>query len=363
MKQREEYSEKKKGLVGTIVFHAIVLTLLFFLGYFTPLPLPGEEGILVNFGDTENGLGEREPSPARKQTKTPPPPPKREEKKVSPPPTKTPPPPQISEPEPQPAKEVAMTQDYEKTVAIDAAKKKKHDEEQKRKKELDDKKRKEQALKQAQIKREQEQESQRLKQEKIEQQRLEKIEQAKREEAEKKAKLEAEQKAREQAELQRKAEEQQKINEINSRTAGAFAKSGQGSGGTGSSDGKSQGVTFPGGNQGVATGDPNANKYGPGGSGSGDQGSGVSYNLNGRSANSLPKPKYPGNDAGIVVVTVRVDNAGRVTSAEPGAQGTTIMDQAYWGEAKQAAMKAKFNADPNAAAFQQGTISYHFVLD
>jgi hypothetical protein len=31
--------------------------------------------------------------------------------------------------------------------------------------------------------------------------------------------------------------------------------------------------------------------------------------------------------------------------------------------AKQAALKAKFNADDNAPAFQQGTITYRFVLD
>ena len=51
-------------LYEVITFHVIVLLLLIFLGFFTPLPLPGEEGILVNFGNSENGLGDREPSPA-----------------------------------------------------------------------------------------------------------------------------------------------------------------------------------------------------------------------------------------------------------------------------------------------------------
>jgi TonB family protein len=77
----------------------------------------------------------------------------------------------------------------------------------------------------------------------------------------------------------------------------------------------------------------------------------------------LPKPEYPGNDAGIVVVKVIVDKNGRVTSAEPGVRGTTIANKAFWDEAKQAALKAKFNVDPDAAAFQQGTISYRFRLD
>lgn len=358
MKDRGEYSEKKKGLIGTIIFHTIVILLLVLLGFFTPLPLPGEEGILVNFGDTENGLGNREPSPARKQKQTPPPP-KKEEQRVTPTPVKTPPPPLVSEPEPQPEKEVDMTQDYEKTVAIEAAEKKKREETKKRNEELERKKRKEQE----DLKRKQEVEAEQKRLDDIERNRLAEIERAKRVEAEKQAKAEAERLAREEAERQRQAEEQQKISEINSRTQGAFAKSGNGSGGTGSSDGKSQGKTFPGGNQGVPTGDANANKYGPGGSGSGNQGSGVSFSLNGRSANSLPKPNYPGNDAGIVVVKVTVDKYGKVTSAEPGARGTTIANETFWAEAKQAALKAKFNVDNNAPAFQQGTISYRFVLD
>ncbi len=358
MKDRGEYSEKKKGIIGTIVFHTIVLLILFFLGFFTPLPLPGEEGILVNFGDTENGLGNREPAPARKKQQTPPPP-KQEEKTIPPPPVKKTSPPPVSQPEPEPAKEVAMTQDYEKTVAIEAAEKKKREEDKKRRDELEAKKRKEQE----QLKKKQEEQAEQKRQAEIEKQRLEEIERAKREEAEKRAREEAERKAREEAERQRKAEEQRKINEINSRTQGAFANSGDGSGGTGSGDGKSQGVTFPGGNQGVPTGDPNANKYGQGGSGSGNQGSGVSFSLSGRSAKSLPKPNYPGNDEGIVVVKVTVDKYGKVTSAEPGARGTNISDVRYLNEAKQAALKAKFNLDNNAPAFQQGTISYRFVLD
>jgi hypothetical protein len=358
MEGREEYSEKKKGIIGTIVFHTIILIILIFLGFFTPLPLPGEEGILVNFGNTDNGLGDREPSPARNKKQTPPPP-KQEEKKVTPPPAKTTPPPPVSQPKPEPAKEVAMTQDYEKTVAIDAADKKKREEEKKRKEELDLKKRQEQEL----LKRQQEEDAEQKRIAEAERKRLEEIERVKREEAEKQAKEEAERKAREEAERQRQAEEQRKINEINSRTAGAFANSGDGSGGQGNGDGKSQGKTFPGGNQGVPTGDANANKYGPGGSGNGEQGSGVSYSLSGRTATSLPKLKYPGNDAGIVVVKVTVDKYGKVTSAEPGARGTTIANQDFWNEAKQAALKAKFNLDNNAPAFQQGTISYRFVLD
>lgn len=359
MKETEYYSEKKKGLLGTIVFHTIVLLLLIFLGFFTPLPLPGEEGILVNFGDSETGLGEREPAPARRQQQTIPPP-QREERKSTPPPTQTTPPP-VQQSKPEPANEVAMTQDYEETVAINAANEKKREEEQKREEELKEQRR----IEQEAIKKQQEEEAERQRIAEAERLRQEEIERQRQEEAARIAREEAERKAREEAERQQREEEQRKINEINSRAAGAFANSGNASGGTGTGDGKSQGVTFPGGNQGVPTGDPNANRYGQGGSGSGDQGSGISFSLSGRSALSLPKPQYPGDDAGVVVVKVTVDRTGRVTSAEAGVRGTTIMDKSFWNEARQAALKARFNeaSSNDAPAFQQGTISYRFVLD
>lgn len=53
--------DKRSGLVGTIVFHAIILLLVITFGYSTPLPLPAEEGILINFGDSDEGIGEEEP--------------------------------------------------------------------------------------------------------------------------------------------------------------------------------------------------------------------------------------------------------------------------------------------------------------
>ncbi len=339
------YKEHKKGILGTVVFHITILLILLYLGFFTPLPLPGEEGILVNFGNSENGFGDREPSPARKKpepvqtVKKDKPKPKQEE--IIPQAT-TPPP--ASTPKPQPAKEVAMTQDYEKTAAIKAAEKKRRDEHQKRKEQLD----KERRAKQI--------EDERIRKAEVE--RVRKEQQA----IEKKQKEEAERKARELAEQKKREEEQQKINEINSRTQSAFANSGSDSGGKGNSDGKSQGVTFPGGNQGVATGDPNAGNYGQGGSGSGNQGSGMSHSFKGRGA-TLANPDYPGNETGKVVVTVTVDKYGKVTAAVPGARGSTTMNVKLLNAAKTAALKSKFDIDESGTPFQQGTITYIFNLD
>jgi colicin import membrane protein len=52
---------KRTGLAGTIIFHAAILMLIVFFGYTTPLPLPSEEGILINFGDADQGMGQEEP--------------------------------------------------------------------------------------------------------------------------------------------------------------------------------------------------------------------------------------------------------------------------------------------------------------
>ena len=52
---------KPRGLIATIVYHALLLLLLIFAGLTFPDPPPEEEGILVNFGTDEFGLGDFEP--------------------------------------------------------------------------------------------------------------------------------------------------------------------------------------------------------------------------------------------------------------------------------------------------------------
>lgn len=57
----EFIKKHKKGIIGTIFFHAIIVTVFILFGYSTPLPLPGEEGILINFGEDDLGIGQFEP--------------------------------------------------------------------------------------------------------------------------------------------------------------------------------------------------------------------------------------------------------------------------------------------------------------
>lgn len=315
-------SEHRTGLIGSIIIHIVILLLLLFFGFFTPLPLPGEEGILVNFGDSETGFGAQEPAPSETAPVM-----EQEEKQAE---VKTPPPPPVKKVTVPVEKEALMTQDLEKTVALEAAKKKIETE---KAKDREEEKLLREKRVQEQLEKQRRDESERL--------RLAEIARLKNEEEQK---------------LALAAAENRKASEINNRAKNAF-----GGNGKGSADSKStgQGVTYGAGNQGSPDGSADADTYGPG-RGSGN---GTSFNLEGRSGISLPKPNYPGNEEGIVVVQVTVDKNGAVTKAEPGVKGSNTANPELIAAARKAALQARFNADPNARAFQIGTITYRFILD
>ena len=299
-------SEHRTGLIGTVVTHGVILFLLLFFGIIRTIPAPIDEGILVNFGDSETGLGLEEPAPGDREPSIKPIESASEKLVVPPPPAK-----KVSSADDDPI----VTQDFEKTVAIKTPIKKKVTE-----KVIDPEKLRlaeEERLQKAELLRQQKEE-----------QRL----------------------------LAVAAAEQRKIGEINSRAQNVF-----GGGGKGSPDSKStsQGVTYGTGNQGVPEGSANVDRYGPGGG----IGNGVSASLDGRTSLSLPKPQYPGNEEGIVVVQVTVDKNGLVQKADPGVRGSNTADPGLIAAAKKAALQAKFNVDNNAPAVQTGTITYRFRLD
>jgi TonB family protein len=66
-------SERRKGIVGTLSIHLAVLALLLVLGFSATPPPEAEEGILVNFGTDETGMGLIEPSLPAVQEETSPP--------------------------------------------------------------------------------------------------------------------------------------------------------------------------------------------------------------------------------------------------------------------------------------------------
>ena len=56
-------SERGKGLAGTLIFHGVLFLLLIIVSFSVPPPPETEEGIVVNFGTDETGMGMIEPSP------------------------------------------------------------------------------------------------------------------------------------------------------------------------------------------------------------------------------------------------------------------------------------------------------------
>ncbi len=289
---------KNKGLIGTILFHGMLLAIFVFFGYSTPLPLPEEEGILVNFGTDQEGSGLVEPSVNE---------PRAAERKSRPKPDYIPP----SEPE----SEGVMTQDFEEAPAMESGK----EEAREKKPSPEEIRRREEARKAEQERKRREEERRRL--EEIRQRR----------EAEK--------------------EEQEALENL---AKGAFSNAGKNTNGQSTSEGDGRGQ----GNQGKPTGSVNTKNRE--GTGLGDEG--VSFSLAGRNPQSLPKPEYIHQVEGKVVVEVTVNRSGEVVNANPGVKGSTTLDETLLQAAKKAALNARFDMNPNAAAYQKGTITYHFRL-
>ena len=286
-------NEKTYGIIGTIVFHVALILLFLVLAFRTPLPLPGEEGVEVNLGFSNQGMG-RKP-----QTKAP---------KTAPAPKKV-----VQAAPKQEAsssndvKEDLLTQNTEEAPALPVDNKK-------------DKKKKE--------------DTQKAKEE---------VKGA--EKAKPKDEVVEEQKPQEAEEV---VEEKPKVNK-RALYKGPSSNNKEGGG--------NEGNTGQPGNQGQKNGILDAKKY----VGAGGLGNGISFNLGGRGAKNIPKPKYTSQEQGRVVVTIWVDQEGNVIRAKAGGKGTNVTDQSLWNMAVEAAKKAKFATDPNAPSTQKGTITYNFI--
>lgn len=102
--------DQRKGIIGTILFHLALVLLLIFLALHTPLPLPGEEGVEVNFGYDKTGKG-------LVQKDNPPPKPKPVIPKKSKPVPPKPKPAEVKQ------KEDNLTQNIEKAPSLEKKKK------------------------------------------------------------------------------------------------------------------------------------------------------------------------------------------------------------------------------------------------
>ncbi|MFC2116781.1 TonB family protein [Bacteroidota bacterium] len=266
-------SRNKRGIVGTVVFHAGILSFLIFFGFMVPDPPPDEEGILINFGTDETGAGDQEPMFSEI------------------PEVATPPPQEASTP--TESTEEIISQDFEEAPVVEA-------------------------------------------QEEITQEEI--------------IETPVEEVIADAEETPPPPEEEPPV--VNER---ALYK---GRANTDETTG-SEGITQGEGNQGSITGSPDSDNYSEGlSSGSG----GIDFSLTGRNPVSLPKPEYNVQEEGKVVVKIRVNREGIVSYAEAGAPGTNTLNKELLEAARKAALKARFNPKTDAAYTQQGTITYHFIL-
>jgi len=304
---------KRRGLIGTIIYHALLLLLLVFAGLTFPDPPPGDEGILVNFGTDETGFGDFEPEGDDQQAGEPDEPvvqetdeiveeivePVQEEQEA------------YTPPDPEP---VDQTQDVEEVQVKEESKPTPEELERQR-------------LERERIERERREEEERLEQERIERERREEEERIEREKQEKAARL-------------------------NNMGRDAF-----GNQGVGETEG-SEGITEGAGNQGVTTGSPDADRYGTG-DGLGD---GVSFGGLGSRRGSVPKPNLEGCEVTQkieITVDIQVDRDGKVISAI--VSSATYQENCIWTMVVQAAKLSRFSVDQNAGYRQSGWIKYIIV--
>lgn len=90
---------------------------------------------------------------------------------------------------------------------------------------------------------------------------------------------------------------------------------------------------------------------------------GHSWSLDGRDIlGSIAEPPYEGKQEGRVVVNIKVDENGTVTSASIKERGTTISDEALRNACKTAALKVKFSTARNSV-HALGEITFRFTLN
>ncbi|HMW11541.1 MAG TPA: hypothetical protein PKK18_05910 [Chitinophagales bacterium] len=308
---QQRKSNQQSFVITGIAMLAILITLLF-IKLSRPIIDDAISGVMIDFGDSPDGLGDDNLVEAGGQSASPAP-------SVSNP---TPPPPAPSTPIHQASTPVKAPQNTTIT-AVDP-----------------------QAVAIAQA----------AKEEKIRQQKA-LLEQQRIAELVKKA---------EQERLAREAEEAR----IKAQTASVFTKgkTGQGNGSgnaSGNGPGNGQGNTKPGGNQGAQWGtpggSPNGTGNGPNGSGPGS-GNGMSYDLKGRTWRQKPLVFDNSQKTGKVVVGIKVDKNGNVVYAKYQQKGSTTTDAQLIKLAEDAALKSKFSADVGADEEQFGTITFKFSV-
>lgn len=87
----------------------------------------------------------------------------------------------------------------------------------------------------------------------------------------------------------------------------------------------------------------------------------IYYDLNGRTHTYLPIPIYKCQGSGKVVLTIEVNQKGKVEKALVVAGESTTSDLCLTETAVATALNSRFNSDVNSPKIQSGTLSYQFV--
>lgn len=312
--------DRRRGLIGTILVHMVLLLALFFLALRTPLPLPGEEGVEVNLGYDEQGYGDiqSESSPPETQT-TPPPPQQQQPEQSDPEPEVIEPEPEITEPEPEVAEEI-ITQDIEEAPVIEE--------------EIEEEKKEEPEP------------------EPVKEEPEEIIEETKpvQEEVTKEPEEQPVDSAfvSESEEVSEKIVEEPKP-EVNQRALYPGTSKNK--------EGTNQGNTQGAGDMGKPSGAKDSEGY----DGKGGKGDGISYGLGGRGNLHLDVPPKIFEEVGDIKVTIYVDRDGVVVDARIDYSGTTVLSPDQREKAIQAAMNSKFEQKSDAPEKQRGWITYSYV--
>jgi outer membrane biosynthesis protein TonB len=298
--------DKRRGLIGTIIVHLVLLLALFFLALRTPLPLPGEEGVEVNFGYDEQGYGDIQSESAPPESQPTPPPPQESE-------------PEPVEPDPVVEEEEIITQDIEEAPVI-------------------------------------EEETPEEKPEEIQEEPEEEI-------AEEKEPEQPEEQPEEEPEEQPVdttfvSEVEEVVEEVVEEPKPVVNERALYPGTSQNKSGTNQGIKEGPGDQGKPQGYKDSDED----DGRGGEGDGPSYYLGGRGSKLLEIPDVEVNEWGDVVVEIWVDRMGNVVKAQVKTKGTVVVDANQRKMAVEAALNSKFEEDPTAEVQQRGTITYTFIL-
>jgi len=299
--------DRRRGIIGTTLVHLLLIVALLFLALRTPLPLPGEEGVEVNFGYDDQGYGDiQSETPAPISEPTPPPPQEQE--------------PVYEEPEREIVEEEIITQDVEEAPVIE---------------------------------------------EEIIEEEPEKVEKEPEEIIEEKPEPEPEKEIVEEEPEEKPVdstfitETEEIIEEPVEEPKPVVNKRAlyPGSSKT-STEGTNQGIKPGTGDMGKPQGFKESDKY----DGRGGMGDGISFSLGGRGAKYLDKPLISFKEPGTVVIRIEVDKQGNVLGASFQQRGSDIgMYDEKVQLAIDAAKNSTFTEDNTAPDKQYGTITYKFI--